>query len=120
MAIDDKHPDYLNRVGEWVQMEDTYAGEQAVKRKRVDYLPPTEAMIQDGMSTPQSIGWKDYDAYLTRAVYHDVVKDAVKAMVGIMHMKPATIHLPKKLESMMDKATAQGENLQMLLRRINE
>lgn len=120
MAIDDKHPDYINRVGEWVQMEDTYAGEQTVKRKRIDYLPPTEAMIQDGMTTPTSLGWKDYDAYLARAVFHDVVRDAVKAMVGIMHMKPATIHLPKKLESMMGKATAQGESLQMLLRRINE
>jgi hypothetical protein len=101
-------------------MRDTYAGEREVKRKRVDYLPPTAAMLQDGMTTPQSNGWQDYEAYLTRAIFHDVVRDAVKAMVGIMHMKPAVITLPKKMEPMMDNCTTQGEGLQMLLRRINE
>ena len=120
MAIDDKHPEYVAKVGEWIQMDDTYKGERAVKRKRLDYLPPSEAMIQDGMTTPSSPGWRDYEAYLTRAYYHDVVRDAVKAMLGIMHMKPAVIKLPKRLAPMVDKATIQGEGLQMLLRRINE
>jgi hypothetical protein len=120
MSLEDKHPEYINRLGEWIQMGDTYAGEREIKRKRVDYLPPCEGMIADGMSNPQSPGWKDYEAYLMRAVYPDVVKDAVKAMVGIMHMRPATITLPKKLQGMFTKATAQGEGLQMLLRRINE
>ena len=101
-------------------MRDTYAGEREVKRKRLDYLPASEAMIQDGMTTPTSPGWKDYEAYLTRAYFHDVVRDAVKAMVGIMHMKPAVIKLPPKLAPMVDKATIQGEGLQMLMRRINE
>lgn len=120
MAIDDKHPEYTAKVGEWIQMDDTYAGERRVKSKRLDYLPPSEAMIQDGMTTPSSPGWKDYEAYLTRAYFHDVVRDAVKAMIGIMHMKPASITLPPRLAAMMDKATIQGEGLQMLLRRINE
>ena len=120
MAIDDKHPEYVAKVGEWIQMEDTYKGERSVKRKRLDYLPPSEAMIQDGMTTPSSPGWKDYEAYLTRAYFHDVVRDAVKAMLGIMHMKPAVINLPDRLAPMVDKATIQGEGLQMLLRRINE
>ena len=120
MAIDDRHPEYVSKVGEWIQMEDTYKGERSVKRKRLDYLPPSEAMIQDGMTTPSSPGWKDYEAYLTRAYFHDVVRDAVKAMLGIMHMKPAVINLPDRLSTMVDKATIQGEGLQMLLRRINE
>jgi Domain of unknown function (DUF4055) len=120
MALDDKNPEYIARLGEWMQMSDTYAGEQAVKKKRSTYLPPTEAMLQDGMSTPQSPGWKDYDAYLMRAVYDDCVRDAVKAMVGIMHMKPADITLTPRLAGMMDRATKQGESLQMLMRKINE
>src|SRR5208282_4759555 len=107
MAIDDKHPEYVSKVGEWLQMADTYAGERAVKRKRLDYLPPSEAMIQDGMTTPSSPGWKDYEAYLTRAYFHDVFRDAVKALLGILHMKPAVIKLPKRLAPMMDKATIQ-------------
>jgi hypothetical protein len=120
LAIDDRHPEFTAQLGEWEQMRDTYLGERAVKRKRLDYLPPSEAQIQDGMTTPSSPGWKDYEAYLTRAFYHDVVRDAVKAMIGIMHMKPAIITLPPRLAPMMDKATIQGEGMQMLIRRINE
>jgi hypothetical protein len=119
MALPDKHPEYVERLAEWMQMADTYAGERAVKAKRLDYLPATEGMVQDGMTTPTAPGWKDYEAYLMRAVYHDLVKEAVKAMVGILHDKPAVIKLPKKLEGMLTKATIQGEGLQMLLRRIN-
>jgi hypothetical protein len=119
MALPDKHPEYVERLGEWIQMVDTYAGERAVKSKRLDYLPATEGMVMDGMVTPSSPGWKDYEAYLLRAYFHDVVKDAVKAMVGIMHNKPAVINLPVKLADMMTKATKKGETLQQLLRRIN-
>jgi hypothetical protein len=119
MALIDRHPEYTERLAEWIQLGDTYAGERAVKSKRLDYLPATEGMVQDGMTTPNSPGWKDYDAYLLRAYFHDVVKDAVKAMVGIMHNRPAVIKLPKRLEGMLENATIQGEGLQMLLRRIN-
>ena len=120
MSIDDRHPEFIARIGEWIQCHDCYLGEKAVKSKRIDYLPPTESMLQDGMTTPQAPGWKDYEAYLTRAFFHDHFRDAVKAMIGIMHMKPAIIKLPAKLAPMVDKATIQGESLQMLLRRINE
>ena len=119
MALPDRHPEYVERLGEWLQLSDTYQGERAVKSKRLDYLPATEGMVQDGMTTPQSPGWKDYEAYLMRAYFHDVLKDAVKAMVGIMHNAPAVIKLPRRLAGMMERATIQGEGLQMLLRRIN-
>lgn len=119
MALPDKHPEYSARLPEWVQMEDTYAGERAVKAKRFDYLPATEGMVQDGLTAPTSPGWKDYEAYLLRAYFHDVVKDAIKAMIGIMHAKPAVITLPTRMKPLMDSATLQGEGLQTLLRRIN-
>ena len=119
MALVDKHPEYVERLGEWLQLSDCYQGERAVKSKRLDYLPATEGMVQDGMTTPSSPGWRDYEAYLMRAFFHDVVKEAIKAMVGILHNKPAVITLPPRLAGMIDRATIQGEGLQMLLRRIN-
>lgn len=118
MALPDKHPEFVMHLAEWVQMSDTFVGERAVKSKRLDYLPATEAMVADGMTTPTSPGWRDYEAYLLRAYFPDVVKDAVKAMIGIMTNKPAVFHLPKRLEGMVHQATIQGEGLQMLLRRI--
>lgn len=120
MGIDDKHPDFISQLGNWIQLHDVYEGEKEIKRKRLDYLPATEAMLQDGMTTPSAPGWKDYEGYLTRAYFHDHFRDAVKAMVGMLHMKPAVIKLPPKLAPMVDKATIQGEGLQMLMRRINE
>lgn len=118
MALPDKHPEYILRLGEWIQMQDTYDGERAVKSKRLDYLPATEGMVQDGMQTPSSPGWKDYDGYLLRAVYRNFVREAVMAMVGILHNKPAVITLPARLEGLMTNATIQGESLQQLIRRI--
>src|SRR5262245_33879468 len=119
MSITDKHPEYSLRLGEWVQMDDTFAGERAVKGKRLDYLPATEGMVQDGMQTPSSPGWKDYEAYLLRAIFHDIIKDGVKAMIGIMHANPAEIKLPEKMEALRNNATSKGESLQALLRKIN-
>lgn len=119
MALPDRHPQYIERLAEWIQCEDTYQGQRAVKSKRLDYLPATESMVQDGMQTPTSPGWRDYEAYLIRAYFHDVMREAVEAIIGIMHDKPAVIKLPARLQGMMDKATIQGEGLQALLRRIN-
>src|SRR5665647_105092 len=113
MSLVDKHPEYVERLGEWLQLNDTYQGERAVKAKRLDYLPACDSMVADGMTTPSSPGWRDYEAYLMRAYFHDVVKEAVKAMVGILHNKPAIITLPQRLEGMLTKATIQGEGLQM-------
>jgi hypothetical protein len=118
MALPDKHPEYIERLGEYVQMADTYAGERAVKSKRLDYLPASEGMVQDGMTTPSAPGWRDYEAYLLRAVFHDVVREAVKAMVGIIHERPAEIQVPKRLEGMIKRATISGEDIHMLHRRI--
>jgi hypothetical protein len=119
MALPDRHPDYSRRIGEWVQMEDTYTGEKSVKLKRLDYLPATEGMIMDGMTVPQAPGWKDYEAYLLRAYYHNYVRDAVQAMIGIIHAKPAQIEVPNRMLPMLKKLTKTGEAAQALLRRIN-
>lgn len=120
MALVDRHPAYMNRLEEWIQIRDTYKGSHHVKIKRTQYLPATEGMIQDGMTGKDQPGWRDYEAYLKRAHFYDVVKESVKAMIGILHMKPAIIKLPKRMEQLRENATIQGEGLQMLLRRINE
>jgi hypothetical protein len=83
---------------EWEQMADTYAASAPSKSKRLDYLPATEGMVQDGMTDANGPGLERLRGVSARAYFHDVVKDAVKAMVGIMHNKPAVIKLPKRLK----------------------
>lgn len=118
MAIDAKHPRYVKREKDWVQLEDTLAGERAVKDKGREYLPPTSGMLLDGME-PNQLGYQAYQAYLMRAVFHDILKDAVDGMVGIMHRQPAQIELPDRMKPLLENATNEGETMQQLLMRIN-
>ena len=121
MAIDSKHPLYTEHLPDWQVMQDGYAGERAVKAARFDYLPAPSGMVEDGalvgVTTP---GGQAYDAYRACAHYPDLLADAVRAMVGVMHHKPPTIELPLAMAPLLDSATLQGEGLALLLRRINE
>lgn len=115
-----KHPLYDSYLPDWEIIRDTYAGESTVKDKGTKYLPATSGMVADGMSNENAPGWKQYDAYRKRAVFPDLVKQAVEAMVGLMHRKPAVVKVPKGMEDILTNCTLNGEDVQVLLRRINE
>lgn len=119
MALISQHPAYKTRLPDWETMRDTYAGERAVKERGEKYLAPTSGMVLDGMA-PGQAGYIKYNAYRSRAVFHDFVKDGVEYYVGLMHQKPPAINLPKALEPMRDDATIEHEGLEQLLRKINE
>ena len=120
MAIDSKHPLYIEFSDDWTTMRDTYAGERIVKEAGAKYLSPTSGMQEDGMTNALASGSLAYTAYKKRAYYPDIVSDAVEAMLGVMHHKPPVIELPPQMESMLESATQDNESLSMLLRRINE
>lgn len=113
------HPLYLAQFPDWLQMVDTYMGERRVKEQGTKYLPATMAMEEDGM-TPNAPGWKAYQAYKKRAIFHDIIGEAIRAMVGVMHRKPPRIEVPDKLEPLLKRATPTDEPIQLLLRKINE
>jgi hypothetical protein len=114
------HPLYKERFDDWLLMEDCYAGSRRVKDKGQVYLPYTPGQTADGVSNATDRGYLDYQAYKLRALFHDVVKEAVQSMVGVMHRKEALITLPDRLKDMLDDATPDGESLNSLLRKINE
>lgn len=118
--ITDKHPLYGRFLEDWQLCADCYAGERAVKDRGLTYLPATSSMVRDGVRTPRSVGWEAYQAYKTRAVFHEFYPEAVETLMGMMWNKPPVIELPKALEPIREKATVQGETLEQLLRRINE
>jgi hypothetical protein len=121
MAIDSRHPDFIQVEPDYRVMRDTFGGERIIKEATIAYLPATGGQIADGALTNYySAGWQAYSAYLTRAVFPDFVKQAVETMVGVMHREEPVIELPAALEPMREHATRKGETLQMLLRRINE
>lgn len=119
MSLKNVHPLYTNTIEDQVLMRDAYLGERVIKNKETTYLPATPGMAIDGMGIGER-GRVAYDAYRSRAVFPDVVSDAVESLIGLLHQKPAAFDLPKAMEPLLDKATVNGEGLQALLRRINE
>lgn len=123
MAIDSKHPQYDLYITDWSTLRDLHAGETVVKSKNETYLPATQGMHLDGMgyksdSKPKP-GQAAYNAYKSRAVFHDYVEQAVESLVGMLHQKPPVFELPEPMKPLLDKATLSGDSLASLLRRIN-
>ena len=118
-GIESVHPLHTQHLQDWELMDDSFHGERRVKDKSYKYLPATPGQQLDGLNNNQK-GRKNYLAYKMRARFSECVSEAVEALLGVMHSKPATIELPAKMADLMDKATIKGESLQMLLRRINE
>jgi hypothetical protein len=100
-------------------MRDFYNGERVVKEKTTAYLPSTKGMVIDGMSQGQ-LGHSIYSAYIKRAVFPDIVKEAIESYLGIMHRKESVIELPSIMEPLRNNCTLNNESIQMVLRKINE
>ena len=120
MPIDSVHPLYSASKNDWVSLRDQYLGENQVKSKGVEYLPATQGMELDGMNNPNQLGFKAYEAYKKRAVFHEYVKQAVESYLGLLFKKPPTIQLPSVMEPLRKSCTPTGESLLLLLRRIYE
>lgn len=118
MGIDAKHPSYVKFQEDWETLRDFYAGPQQVKNRGEKYLPPTEGMRIDGLEKDKP-GYHAYNAYRNRARVPDYVKEAVEVLVGLLHQKEAIIELPEQMEYLRARASASGEPLNALHRRIN-
>ena len=118
--LDSYHPLYGVKLEEWKKMRDTVAGSDTVKAKREAYLPPTTSMIYDGALRNSEPGKSAYDNYVLRAIFPDLTGTAVRTFVGLLNKDETVIELPAKLEPMRELATADGETLSQLLRRIHE
>lgn len=120
MALNSTHPEYAANLENWQLMADCYEGEGVVKAKGEKYLPVTASMRLDEYGKKDSVGTLAYESYKTRAVFPDFVSDAVEMYIGLLHSKPPTIELPAVMEPLRKRATAEGETLEVLMRRINE
>jgi hypothetical protein len=76
MAIDSKHPHYIEYEKDWEQIADCLAGQRRIKKRKTVYLPQPNS--ED--TTPENSA--RYDAYLKRAVFHNVTGRTVSNMVG--------------------------------------
>ena len=76
-----RHPLYAAMLSFWELANDSYAGESVIKSKAAKYLPPTSGQRTDGYGSLNSPGQLSYEAYLMRAYYPDLYREAVEAAV---------------------------------------
>lgn len=119
VALDSTNPFFTRREADWSFMRDSFAGERYMKEATTKYLAPTATMVHDGLGIGAP-GLAAYEAYLSRAVYHNLVKPALEAMLGVMHRKSPEIELPEKLDGLRKRATFGGETLEWLIQKVNE
>lgn len=120
MSLTNTHPQYSEFIEDQGDAITAYKGEREVKSKTVNYLPATSGMIADGFPIVTTSGGKAYTAYITRAIFHEFMSEAVNTLIGIMHNKDPDIQLPASMEPMREKGTVNNESLVMLLRKINK
>lgn len=76
MPVDSKHPDFIEVEKDWEQIADCIAGQRAVKKKGVKYLP------QPNASDESEENQERFRAYIKRAVFHNATARTVGNMVG--------------------------------------
>ena len=115
MAVTTRHPEYTtDRINEWRLMRDAYDGESAVKRRGELYLP----MLPAWRAMPDK-GEAAYASFIARARFPEIVSNAVRGMVGVMHGQEWQIELPPALEYLHERATPDGLPLEVFSRRIS-
>lgn len=115
-----QHPQYAAQADAWATLRDCYAGERAIKAQGSRYLPITPGQAKFGAPRANSKGLAAYEAYKTRALFPGLVRKAVESNLGIMHRKPAIIEAPPILDAFLARCTQEGDDIQALLRKINE
>lgn len=121
MAVNSQHPSYVAMKPAWDRCDDCFEGQQRIKDKGPEYLPPTGGMVANGYGVrPDSIGSAEYAAYIARAVYHDFFQQAVIGMTSIVHRKKGTIEVPKVIEGVLEKFSPEGEDVWQVWRRITQ
>lgn len=117
--LTEKHPAFVAMSPIYELMDDSYGGSAVIKEKGKKYLRPTYSMTLDNCGTCGSKGTYNYDSYKHRANYPEYVKEGVNNMVGLMHSKPCVFQLPKEMEYLLTDASAFGEPLDFVLRKLN-
>ena len=97
MPITDPHPEHLAASALWARMRDCAAGEEAVKARRLEYLP-----------RPGGQSERAYRAYLARAVWYGATERTLNGLAGAIFRHPPAVEAPEALTTQLDSIAADG------------
>lgn len=92
--------EYLAAVARWRRCRDTIAGSDVVKAAGQLYLP-----LLSGQD------WREYAAYVERALFYGATARTVAGLSGAVQRKPATVSTPDNFSSRLADITDTGLNL---------
>lgn len=107
MPVTSKNKQFNEWVDKWRTIRDCERGENTIKENGERYLPRPSGQKNDQDA---------YNAYLTRAVYTDVLSQTISSSVGTVMRKEPIFNLPKQLEYMKESATIDGNSLSLLIK----
>ena len=110
-AVQTKRPELAAKLAQYTMIEDALAGQEAVKAKKTDYLPrPNEIDPNSEEALAR------YTAYLTRAVYYNVIEPTREALVGQLFLRPLKCELPESMQPMLDDMNGEGLSAEEVVR----
>lgn len=98
--VDRVHPEYEERREQWDRGRDTYAGQDAVRKKSVRYLPRLETHMNDHQN-----GEARYRAYILRALFYNAVSRTVDGLAGAIFQKAPEYDVPDVIENHLEDVT---------------
>ena len=90
-------------------IEDALSGEEIIKGKTTKYLPMPASC--------KSVNDARYVAYITRAVYYNMILPTLEALVGQIFLRPPSVKLPALLAPMEKNINGEGLELTQLVRK---
>lgn len=114
MSVTTTNPEYDKVSPDWQKIDDALDGADTVKDKGETYLKKPFGM----MIAEKETGEKLYDAYKFRAQYPLWVKDGVRSSMGLFARAKIVLEMPKPLMYLQDKATADGQGIEVLFLRL--
>ncbi|MEG1232358.1 MAG: hypothetical protein RSE18_00860, partial [Acinetobacter sp.] len=107
MAVDSKHPLYVDNLYRWKLVNDVCDGSQSIKSMGVQYLPVVNACA----TNEENLAYND--SYRQRAVFFEVTKDTLQSHVGLAFSEDPTFD-PDGLDFLKNNADGNGKSIYQL------
>lgn len=102
MAVDYKHPDYVDMAPKWARCIMAAKGQDAVHEAGTSVLPA----LADQSPT-------EYLNYKTRALFYNATWRTIVGLQGMIFRKPPEVGVPSIVEPMLKDVTLSGQSLHM-------
>lgn len=104
---DTQHEEYTENAAKWQRARDTFAGTDAVKSRREQYLPKLDVHLRGTRADER------YNSYLRRAYFFNAVKRSVIGLAGLIHQTAPTVKAPEDAEAWLQDVTLTGISAQL-------